>query len=115
MSFVRRVLSWLESPRAFRLVQAAMLVVVLVVGWLTWEKYQTDDCLKQYIDAQARASAARAQASEAADHAMAELIARSLEGGPQYAEAARRWLAAHDERQKVRAANPVVDGPATFC
>jgi predicted negative regulator of RcsB-dependent stress response len=111
----KRAWQWLDSPRAFRFVQALMLVTVLAVGWLTWEKHQTDDCLERYANAQAASSAARAEAGEAADEAMAKLIAESLRGGPAYAQAARDWLAAHEDRERVRKENPVVSGPASFC
>jgi predicted negative regulator of RcsB-dependent stress response len=105
---------WLGSSKGFRLIQSIMLVVVLVVGYLTWQRYETDQCLSQQVRAQDAAQRAHAEAVQRADDAMERLIRESLNGGPAYVAAAREWLARYEEQKRTRAAHPIEE-PASFC
>lgn len=115
ISRLRQALAWLDTPGAGRLIQVLMLVTFLTVAWLAVEQRRVDQCFDRYANAQAAATKARADSNAQADDAMEKLIAESLNGGPAYVAAAREWLAKYQEQKRAREANPVVEGPTSFC
>lgn len=111
----RHLLAWLDSPRAIRTVQVVILITILAVAWLAFDKRRADNCLERYATAQAASNAALAKADAEANDAMEVLIRESLNGGPAYRAAANAWLAKYAEQKKARAEHPVLDDPAGFC
>jgi hypothetical protein len=111
----RRIVAWLDSRAATRVVQVMAMVALLVSFLIGYRQYELASCVARYNEASNVSQRARAQAAETDRRAQDELF-RAIADDPRQAIAKLRiYNASRAQADAQRASNPVPPPPSTSC
>ncbi len=115
MSPATRVVVWLDSRQAARIVQAIALLALVLSVWFGIQQYQLTKCQARYAEVSNASQRARAQAADV-DRRAQDSLFRAVADNPKTAIAEiRAYNLSRADADRQRAANPVPPPPSTNC
>jgi len=110
-----RVVDWLDSRQAARIIQVVAVVALVLSVWFGIQQYQLTKCQASYAEASNASQRARADAAEV-DRKAQDALFKAVADNPRTAvPAIREYNDARAEADKQRAANPIPPAPSTKC
>jgi hypothetical protein len=111
----RRLVAWLDSRQAARVVWLVALLALCVSVWFGSQQYQLTRCQARYAEVSNTSQRARAEAAEKDRRAQDQLFQSIADEPGSAISSLRSYNESRMAADKQRAANPIPPPPSTNC